>query len=153
MKCLNNSLFAALRFHPHSNNIYEELVSVENTIMGRGRREMSESAGVVEEIIEESMKVLLRENIIFSEQSLNDTVLKQNLSGPQNKNFVIGHLEGSTVETRRYSIRIFLNEKPIRPFSKEMMAKIDASLGKGGYVESELGKTKEEKTPRSEYLI
>ena len=58
------------------------------------------------------------------------------------------------MESRRYYVRVFLNEKPIKPFTQDMMAKIEKSIGKDGYVEIEPNKTKDEKPAgRSEYLI
>lgn len=81
MKCLNNSLFAALRFHPKSNDIYSELLKMESDIMARTRRDSMESSGRVEEILEESVKLLLRDNIVVSEASLNDSALRQQPPG------------------------------------------------------------------------
>lgn len=71
VKCLNNSLFATIRFSSKSREIYAELLELESALLAQSRRDMQENAKRVETSIEESIKLLLKHNVVFSEQSLN----------------------------------------------------------------------------------
>lgn len=48
VKCLNNSLFATIRFSAKSREIYGELVELESALLAQSRRDMQENAKRVE---------------------------------------------------------------------------------------------------------
>ena len=117
--------------------------------MGRPRREAYSSMGPVEEIIEETVKLFLRNSIVFSGTTLADNVLQAMTpigSGP-------GIVDGLNADNRRYSVRFLTSERAIKPFTRETMVKIEQCVGKTGYVEMEPSKNKEDKSRNSEFLI
>jgi hypothetical protein len=68
---MNNSLFAAIRFNPQNKQIYCELVELECNLLTQSKRDLQENAKRIELSIEESVKILLKYNVVTSEQSLN----------------------------------------------------------------------------------
>lgn len=66
LKCLNNSLFAAIRLSPKSKTILEELVELEAGLLAQSKRDQQENAIRIELSIEESVRLLLKHNVVFS---------------------------------------------------------------------------------------
>jgi hypothetical protein len=76
LKCLNCSLFAAIRFSPKCGEIERELVELETGLLAQSKRDQQQNAKRIEISIEESVRLLLMHNVVFSEQSLNQNSKK-----------------------------------------------------------------------------
>jgi hypothetical protein len=73
----------------------------------------------VEFFIEDSFKLLLIHNLISTEHSLEE------LQGSKDaKKYVVGSLKGNTLENRKYTVTIFVNERPFQIFNQETFNRI-----------------------------
>lgn len=65
------------------------------------------------------MRLLLKHNVVFSEQSLSEGG-KKDTQPTANKTYVMGDVDG-TNDSRKYFIKLFLRERPLRKFSREIL--------------------------------
>lgn len=130
LKCFNNSIFVSIRFFNNSSNlVYNEILAIQDRYSNQGnsKRDILEYANRIENLIEETFRLLLLRQIILTEQSLEDTMENTN---SKSKQYIIGDIKGTTIEARRYVAKIFVKEKPFRQFTQDTFKEIQETIKK-----------------------
>jgi hypothetical protein len=84
LKIMNNSIYSGIRLSKSSMDIFKYLNDIETKLLGDKAKTMIMPKDI-ELTIEECFKFLIKENIVSSEQSLNDTK-------SSNKNYILGEI-------------------------------------------------------------
>lgn len=84
LKIMNNSIYSGIRLSKNSMDIFKYLNDIETKLLGDKAKTMIMPKDI-ELTIEECFKFLIKENIVSSEQSLNDTK-------SSNKNYILGEI-------------------------------------------------------------
>ena len=115
LKIMNNSIYSAVRMSKNNMDIFKYLNEIENKLLGDKTKTVVMPKDI-ELTIEECFKFLIKENIVSSEQSLNDTK-------SSNKNYILGEIEGRD-EDRKFVCRIKIFEKMFQEFNSKILEDI-----------------------------
>ena len=112
---MNNSIYSAVRMSKNNIDIFKYLNDIESKLVGDKAKTVIMPKDI-ELTIEECFKFLIKENIVSSEQSLNDTK-------SSNKNYILGEIEGRD-EDRKFVCRIKIFEKMFQDFNNKILEEI-----------------------------